>query len=71
LTAVANSLGSYGFGAGLIGLQAKAGGVALFGQVEAMTGPGSGKLLTGASFAASAGIRISLGSAREDVTSGY
>ena len=71
LTSVANSLGSYGFGTGLIGLQAKAGGVALFGQAQVMTGPSSGKLLTGASFAFAGGIRISLGSAREDVTSGY
>jgi hypothetical protein len=68
---VANSLGSYGFGTGLLGLQAKAGGVALFGQAQVMTGPGPGKLLTGASFAFAGGIRISLGSAREDVTSGY
>ena len=71
LTAVANSKGSYGFGTGLVGLQARAGPIAIFGQAQAMTGPGSGKLLTGASFAFAAGIRFSLGSAREDVTSGY
>jgi hypothetical protein len=71
LTSVANSLGSYGFGTALAGLQARAGGIALFGQAQVMTGPGSGKLLTGASFALEGGIRISLGGAREDVTSGY
>jgi hypothetical protein len=71
LTSVANSLGSYGFGTALAGLQARAGGIALFGQAQIMSGPGSGKLLTGASFAFEGGIRISLGGAREDVTSGY
>jgi hypothetical protein len=71
LADVANSLGSYGFGTALAGFQIRAGGVAIFGQAQAMTGPGSGHLLTGASFAGAAGIRISLGGAREDVTSGY
>lgn len=62
----AGTAGSYGFGAAMIGLQLRAGPVAAFGQYQISTGPGSGKLLVGANHSIMGGIRLSLGSARDD-----
>jgi len=62
----AGSAGSYGFGAATVGLQLRAGGVAVFGQYQISTGPGSNKLLVGANHSIMGGIRLSLGSSKDD-----
>lgn len=63
----ASAAGSYGFGAATAGFQVRVGPVALFGQYQISTGPGTGKLLVGANHSIMGGLRISLGGAREDV----
>jgi hypothetical protein len=63
----AGEAGSYGFGSATAGFQVRAGGVALYGQYQISTGPGNNKLLVGANHTVMGGVRISLGSAREDV----
>jgi hypothetical protein len=63
----AGEAGSYGFGSATAGFQVRAGGVALYGPYQISTGPGNNKLLVGANHTVMGGVRISLGSAREDV----
>lgn len=64
----ASSAGSYGYGAAVLGVQFKAGPVMVFGEGQISSSPGIGKLLTGANYTLIGGIRISLGSAHEDVS---
>ncbi|MEO8029548.1 MAG: hypothetical protein ABJC74_03420 [Gemmatimonadota bacterium] len=65
----ASTAASYGFGAATVGLQLRAGPVAVFGQYQISTGPGSSKLLVGANHTIMGGIRISLGSSKDDASS--
>ncbi|MFI5210401.1 MAG: hypothetical protein ACHQ2E_08155 [Gemmatimonadales bacterium] len=65
---LANSAGSYGYGALVLGVQFKAGPVMVFGEGQVSSSPGIGKLLTGANYTLIGGIRISLGSAHEDIS---
>lgn len=69
----ANRLGSYGFATVVLGVQARAGSaLGLFGQAAVTTAPSAGKLITGSTYAFTGGLRISLGSSREDVSgNGY
>lgn len=62
----ADDASSYGFLTALAGVQLRAGPVMLFGQVQGMTAPDRGNVFTGPSWTGSAGLRISLGSSRED-----
>jgi hypothetical protein len=64
----ASSAGSYGYGSALLGVQFKAGPVVVFGEGQISTAPSIGKLLSGANYTLIGGIRISLGSAHEDVS---
>lgn len=57
---------SYGYALALAGAQLKAGPFMLFGQVQATTSPPRGSIYKGATFFGQAGLRISLGKARED-----
>lgn len=66
----ATSLGSYGFGSFVAGLQLQVGGFALYGMYQFTTGPDKGKLLTGPTHSLTAGLRFSLGSAKEGITGG-
>jgi hypothetical protein len=67
----ANSLGSYGFGSFTAGVQARAGTTfVIFGQYQITTSPPRGKLFTGPSHQLMGGLRIGLGSSREEVTGG-
>jgi hypothetical protein len=65
---LANSAASYGYGAMVLGVQFKAGPVMVFGEGQISSAPGIGKLLTGANYTLVGGIRISLGSAHEDIS---
>jgi len=71
---IAADLGSGGFGAFMAGIQFRVGGVSAFGQYQIQTTPsfhanegGSGRLISGTVHSLAGGVRISLGSAREDM----
>jgi hypothetical protein len=66
----ANSLGSYGFGTILAGVQVSVSRITVFGHAQISTAPDTGKLLSGISHGIVGGIRIDLGSAREGVSGG-
>jgi hypothetical protein len=66
----ATTLGSHGFGSAVAGLQLQVGGFALYGMYQFTTGPDNGKLLTGPTHSLTAGLRFSLGSAKEGITGG-
>jgi hypothetical protein len=68
--ATARDLGSTGFGTASAGLQLQVGGVALYGMYQITTAPSAGKLLQGPTHTFSAGLRVSLGSAKEGITGG-
>jgi hypothetical protein len=67
---IATERGSSGFGTFVAGLQLQAGGIALFGMCQITTSPEDGKLLEGPTHTLSAGLRFSLGSAKESITGG-
>jgi hypothetical protein len=67
---IATERGSSGFGTFVAGLQLQAGGVALFGMYQITTSPEEGKLLEGPTHTLTAGLRFSLGSAKEGITGG-
>jgi hypothetical protein len=69
-SAVADDLGSHGFGTLVGGVQFRASSFVLFGQYQITTSPGSGKLFVGPTHAFMGGMRVSLGGAREDVGGG-
>jgi hypothetical protein len=66
----ANNLGSTGFASFVAGLQLQVSGVAVFGMYQITTSPEQGKLLTGPTHSLTAGLRFSLGGAKEGVTGG-
>lgn len=63
----AESASSYGFLTVLAGVQLRAGPFVAFGQAQIMSSPGRGNVFTGPTYTGSAGLRISLGSSRDDV----
>ena len=66
----ASSRGSTGFGSAVAGLQLQAGGLAIYGMYQITTSPSRDKLLSGPTHNLTAGIRFSLGSAKEGITGG-
>jgi hypothetical protein len=63
----AESAGSVGFGSFLVGLQARVDRFMVFGQYQGTSAAASGKLFQGPTHTFTAGLRISLGNAREGV----
>lgn len=63
-------LGSHGYGSFVAGLQLQVSGVAVYGMYQFTTGPDKGKLLTGPTHSLTAGLRFSLGTAKEGITGG-
>lgn len=57
---------SYGFLTAMAGIQLRGGPFVIFGQVQGMTAPGRGNVFTGPAWTGTAGLRISLGSSRDD-----
>ncbi|MEO8199296.1 MAG: hypothetical protein ABI679_02135 [Gemmatimonadota bacterium] len=68
--AVAKDLGSSAFASVVAGLQLQVGAVALFGQYQLTSSPADGRLLIGPTHSFTAGLRLSLGNAREGVSGG-
>jgi hypothetical protein len=66
----ASRRGSTGFGSAVAGLQLQAGGFAIYGMYQITTSPSRDKLLSGPTHNLTAGIRFSLGSAKEGITGG-
>ncbi len=66
----AHQQGSYTFASFTGGVQIRLSQFAVFGQYQITTSPGSGHLTTGPTHALTAGLRVSLGSSREDDGSG-
>ncbi|HXI20784.1 MAG TPA: hypothetical protein VNH46_06845 [Gemmatimonadales bacterium] len=62
----ANARGSYGFGTLVGGIQFRVDRFALFGQYQITSSPPARKLFTGPTHSLMAGLRVSLGKARED-----
>jgi len=68
---VARDLGSSGFMSLVGGIQGRLSpGTVLFGQIQVTTSPSSGSLLVGPSHTFSAGVRFSLGGAKEGIRGG-
>ncbi|MEP7326735.1 MAG: hypothetical protein ABI836_12360 [Gemmatimonadota bacterium] len=63
-------LGSHGYGTFVAGLQLQVSGVAVYGMYQFTSGPDKGKLLIGPTHTLTAGLRVSIGSAKEGVTGG-
>jgi hypothetical protein len=59
---------SFGFVSFLAGVQLRAGPVVVFGQYHANSSPGRGNVFTGGSHLMQAGVRVSMGRSREDLT---
>ena len=70
-TSTANEKSASAFASFLAGLQFRVGRLAAFGQYQIQTAPRAGDLLRGTGMSVMGGLRFSLGSAREDVKSGY
>ena len=68
--ATAGDLGSHGFGSLVGGLQYRVSHFAVFGQYQVTTTPSAERLLVGPTHTFSGGIRLSLGSAKDDVKGG-
>jgi hypothetical protein len=66
----ASARGSSGFGTLVAGLQLQVSGVAVYGMYQITSSPERGKLLSGPTHNLTAGIRFSLGSAKEGITGG-
>ena len=65
----ASSAGSYGFGTLLGGVQVRVGRkLVVYGQGQLISGPGRGKLFTGAGYTLEGGLRWSIGSSKESLT---
>jgi len=67
---IVTALGSNGFGTFVAGLQLQVSGVAVYGMYQFTTGPDKGKLLIGPTHTLTAGLRFSIGSAKEGITGG-
>ena len=63
-------LGSTGFASLVAGLQLQVGSFAIYGMYQITTSPTRGKLLEGPTHSLSAGLRLSLGGAKEGITGG-
>ena len=64
--------GSSGYGSAVAGLQLQVSGIAVYGMYQITTSPSRGKLLVGPTHNLTAGLRFSLGSAKEGITgAGY
>lgn len=63
-------LGSTGYGTAVAGLQLQVRGLALYGMYQITTSPARGNLLSGPTHSVSAGLRFSLGGAKEGITGG-
>lgn len=66
----ASARGSSGFGTLVAGLQLQVSGVAIYGMYQITSSPERGKLLSGPTHNLTAGLRFSLGSAKEGITGG-
>ena len=66
----ASARGSSGYGSAVAGLQLQVSGLAIYGMYQITTSPSRGKLLVGPTHNLTAGIRFSLGSAKEGITGG-
>ena len=64
----ASSRGSAGYGSAVAGLQLQVSGIAIYGMYQITTSPSRGKLLVGPTHNLTAGLRFSLGSAKEGIT---
>ena len=62
--------GSAGFGSAVAGLQLQVSGIAIYGMYQITSSPSRGKLLSGPTHNLTAGLRFSLGSAKEGITGG-
>jgi hypothetical protein len=58
---------SYGFLTALAGIQLRGGPFIIFGQVQGMTAQGRGGVFVGPAWTGTAGLRISLGSSRDEI----
>jgi hypothetical protein len=70
LDETASSLGTSGFGTLVAGLQLQMSGLAVYGMYQITSSPERGKLLSGPTHNFTAGLRFSLGSAKEGITTG-
>jgi hypothetical protein len=64
----ASARGSTGFGSAVAGLQLQVGSFAIYGMYQITTSPSREKLLSGPTHNLTAGLRFSLGSAKEGIT---
>jgi hypothetical protein len=62
--------GSSGFGSAVAGLQLQVGGFAIYGMYQITSSPSRDKLLSGPTHNLTAGLRFSLGTAKEGITGG-
>jgi hypothetical protein len=67
---VVGDLGSHGYGTFVAGLQLQVSGIAVYGMYQITTSPSKDNLLTGPTHSFTAGLRFSLGGAKEGVTGG-
>jgi hypothetical protein len=67
---IVSVLGSHGYGSFVAGLQLQVSGVAVYGMYQFTSGTDKGKLLSGPTHTLSAGLRFSIGSAKEGITGG-
>jgi hypothetical protein len=68
----ASARGSAGYGSAVAGLQLQVSGIAIYGMYQITSSPSRGKLLVGPTHNLTAGLRFSLGSAKEGITgAGY
>jgi hypothetical protein len=67
---IVTALGSGGYGTFIAGLQLQVSGVAVYGMYQFTTGPDKGKLLIGPTHTLTAGLRFSIGGAKEGITGG-
>ena len=68
----ASARGSAGYGSAVAGLQLQVSGIAVYGMYQITSSPSRGKLLVGPTHNLTAGLRFSLGSAKEGITgAGY
>lgn len=70
LLEAADDASTHAFATFLAGVQGKWGRTSVFAQAQIATSPGSDKLLRGAFYTLHGGVRIGLGSTREDVRAG-
>ncbi len=67
---VVGALGSHGYATFVAGLQLQVSGVAVYGMYQVTTSPSRSNLLSGPTHSITAGLRFSLGGAKEGITGG-